>query len=123
MSDWSRQRRAHFLSLLALSLDALERVPPSLVGGMIRLRTRHPGVPYPPRLCPLTAACWHATGTRHALNNYRQAGEDLALPRGMALLIQGAADREPLSPRRQPARNWWHTRLVDTLDQQETNRE
>jgi hypothetical protein len=43
-------------------------------------------------LCPLTAVCWHALAHLYTVPHYREAAQALALPRGMARVIQTAAD-------------------------------
>ena len=43
-------------------------------------------------LCPLTAVCWHALASLYTIPHYREAAQELAIPRGMARAIQTAAD-------------------------------
>jgi hypothetical protein len=116
MSNYSQAVRERFLSQLALAqsalvLEDLEAHP------AIRLRGRQREVSaILPSLCPLTAACYHSVGVLFGVEDYRFAAEELAIPRGMASVIAGAADGAATSPWRQRCFAWWRAQVLGAVE-------
>lgn len=117
MSDYSRAVRQRFLSQLALAAESMEQ-PDDQGEPILRLRGRGAPVPGPEVMtlfCPLTAACFHVNDALFAIQDYRYAAEELALPRGMGEAIAQAADGAGVTAWRWDALTWWRRQLLAAL--------